>query len=124
MDVSYTVFTHLLGPSDQVIGQMDSVPQNGSYPTTLWQPGEVIADTYTFLVDPDTPAGDYPMEIGMYRAETATRLPVLGADGQPMPHDRILLPDITVLPLPTPIPIDRSSIHTLYFPIVGIGGPY
>jgi mannosyltransferase len=123
MDVSYTVFTHLLGPSDQVIGQKDSVPQDGAYPTTLWQPGDIVADSYTFTIDPNAPPGEYPIEIGMYRVETATRLPVTGADGQPLPHDRILLPDITVLPKPTPSPVDRiSAEYSFFFPLAGVGG--
>jgi hypothetical protein len=101
MDFDYSVFTHLLGPANEVLAQDDGTPRDGTRPTTLWEPGEVIADPYRLVVGPDVPPGRYPLEIGMYRLETGTRLPVVDAGGQPVPHDRILLTAITVLPVPT-----------------------
>jgi hypothetical protein len=118
MEFSYSVFTHLLGPSNQVIGQKDGVPQSGAYPTMLWQPGEVVVDRYSFLVNPDVPPGSYPPEIGMYRHETGIRLPVLDTDGNPVPDDRILLSEITVLPAPTPTPFVKQGEHQIYLPLV------
>jgi 4-amino-4-deoxy-L-arabinose transferase-like glycosyltransferase len=118
MEFSYSVFTHLLGPSNQVVGQKDGVPQDGAYATTQWQPGEVIVDRYSFVVNPDVPPGSYPLEIGMYRAETGVRLPVLDADGQVMPGKRILLPEVTILPAPTPTPVVRQGDHHIYLPLV------
>jgi hypothetical protein len=97
MNVSYSVFTHLLGPANEIVGQKDGVPQDGAYPTTLWQPGEVVVDTYSFVVNADVPPGEYPLEVGMYRVEDGTRLPVTGENGQPVPQDRLLLGPITVL---------------------------
>jgi 4-amino-4-deoxy-L-arabinose transferase-like glycosyltransferase len=123
MDISYTVFTHLLGPSNQVLGQKDGVPRDGAYPTTLWQPGEVVADTYTFAIAPDAPPGSYPLEIGMYRVETAKRLPVVGVDGQPLPDDRILLPEVNVLPAlpPTPTPEPPEMPYQICLPLIVAG---
>lgn len=118
MNVSYNVFTHLLGPSDQILGQKDGLPRSGGYPTTLWQPGEVIADPYAFVVEPDAPPGDHPLEVGMYHLETFTRLPVVDADGQPVPHDRILLPPIAVLPALTPTPAPHIELERLYLPLL------
>jgi len=97
MNVSYSVFTHLLGPSNEIVGQKDGIPQDGAYPTTLWQPGEVVVDTYSFVVNDNTPAGEYPLEVGMYRTDDGTRLPVADENGQPVPQDRLLLGPITVL---------------------------
>jgi len=119
MEVSFSIFSHLLGPSNQVVGQKDGVPQDGAYPTTLWEPGEVVVDRYSFVVNADVPPGSYPLEIGMYRPETGVRLPVLDADGQPMPDDRILLKDITVLPAPTPTPFVFWGDYQIYLPLVG-----
>jgi hypothetical protein len=118
MDTSYTVFTHMLGPSGEIIGQKDNVPQGGNYPTTLWQPGEVVTDKYSFVVDPSSPAGDYPLEVGMYRLETATRLPVRDGKGQLVPDERILLPNITVLPGVTPTLVAPEALFRAYFPWV------
>ncbi len=119
MEFSFSVFTHLLGPSNQVVGQKDGVPQDGTYPTTLWEPGEVVADKYSFVVNADVPPGSYPLEIGMYRPETGVRLPVLDADGQPVPDDRILLKDITLLTAPTPTPFVFRGDYQIYLPLVG-----
>ena len=53
----------------------------------------------------------------MYRLETATRLPVVDADGQPVPDDRVLLSEITVLPALTPTSIPAGA-YSLYLPFM------
>jgi len=95
MDTSYTVFTHLLDGANQVQSQQDNPPVGGSYPTTLWAPGEVVADEYTLTVDADAPPGEHVIEIGLYVAETGQRLPVLDEAGQVI-GDRILLSAVEV----------------------------
>jgi hypothetical protein len=97
MQVSYTVFTHLLDANERTWGQMDSIPLRGEAPTTSWVSGEVIADEYDIAVDEGAPPGDYAIEIGMYDASTGQRLPVL-AGGQLLEGDRLLLGQIRVLP--------------------------
>ncbi len=86
MDVPYTVFTHLLG-GGQVWGQRDSQPGGGRaddvrelYPTTVWLPGEYVADRYDIPLAAEAPFDDYLIEVGMYDARTGQRLPV-GAVG-------------------------------------------
>ncbi len=80
----YTVFVHLLGPDGQVHGQIDTWPGQGTQPTSGWQPGRVIRDTYEIVVPADAPRGEYSIEIGWYLLATLDRLPVLGADGLPV----------------------------------------
>jgi hypothetical protein len=104
MDTSYTVFTHLLDHAEQVWGQKDGPPLDGDHPTTEWQPGEVIVDPYSFVVSPEAPPGTYLLEIGLYHPESAARLPVRDADGQPVWGDRIILSDVIVLSPLTPTP--------------------
>ena len=82
MQVSYTVFTHLLDDEERIWGQTDSAPLSGEAPTTGWVSGEFIADTYEIVVDPEAPAGEYVIEIGMYDATTGQRLPVFAGDRQ------------------------------------------
>jgi hypothetical protein len=74
METSYTVFTHLLGPDGHIVAQQDNPPVNGAYPTTLWLPGEIIADPYLIHLPPDLPPGDYALETGFYVAENGLRL--------------------------------------------------
>ena len=95
METSYTVFTHLLDRTNQIRGQQDNPPLNGTYPTTLWVPGEVVADPYAIEVDADAPSGTHAIEVGLYVPETAQRLPVLDAAGQ-VTGDRILVSEVEV----------------------------
>jgi hypothetical protein len=90
MDVSYTVFTHLLTGDARIRGQQDSVPGSGSLPTTSWLPGEVVVDEYAIELAEGAPPGDYVLEIGMYEAATGQRLPVRDAAGNPV-GDRLRL---------------------------------
>ena len=96
MDTSYTVFTHLLSGDGRLWGQTDGMPLQGTYPTTGWLPGEVISDTYAIEVRPGASPGDYLLEVGMYDAASAERVPVLDAEGQ-RAGDRILLTPVRVV---------------------------
>jgi hypothetical protein len=98
MDTSYTVFVHLLGPDDEIWRQRDSIPDQGTYPTTGWIKGEVVTDLYETRLLDITPPGEYRIEVGMYQARTGERLPMYdlqtGATG-----DAAWLPvEITVEP--------------------------
>ncbi len=97
MPKSYTVFVHLIDAENRIWAQQDSIPQGGARPTTGWLPGEYIADAYTLHLKPETPPGEYWIEVGLYDASDPSfpRLPVLGPDGQPT-GDRVLLAKIAV----------------------------
>ncbi len=89
----YKVFVHLLDEADHIVGQWDSEPGDGINITTLWQPGETVADNYGVLVRPGTPPGEHRIEVGMYSPISGQRLPVSeGAQG-----DHLLLDSIQVL---------------------------
>jgi mannosyltransferase len=94
MEVSYTVFVHLINKENQIWGQRDSVPGNGTLPTTGWVEAEIIADEYDLTVKPDAPPGEYLIEVGMYDAQTSHRLTVLGSQG---PEEKILLNEAVVV---------------------------
>jgi 4-amino-4-deoxy-L-arabinose transferase-like glycosyltransferase len=96
MDISYTVFTHLLDNGERIWGQKDGVPVRGMRPTTGWLSGEVIVDAYEIEVAVAAPAGWYTPEIGLYDAATSERLPLLDAEGQTI-GDRVLLSPIQLM---------------------------
>jgi len=59
--------------------------------------GRVMVDHYELAVAPDTPPGEYQIEVGMYLLETMERLTAVDESGQRLPDDRVLLePGITV----------------------------
>ncbi len=65
----YIRFVHLVdtavGP--QPIAQDDNRPQNGTYPTSQWAAGEIVADKITFDLT-SLPAGEYQIGVGFYPA--------------------------------------------------------
>lgn len=82
ISLSYQVFTHLEGPSGPV-AQADGVPVCWSYPTDRMRPGQIIADPHAIYLSAETPPGDYPLEVGLYQADTFARLDVLDQAGNP-----------------------------------------
>jgi len=96
METSYTVFTHLLDADGQLWAQKDNPPVRGSYLTTEWRVGETVVDKYDIVIPPDAPAGQYELEVGLYDAATAQRLPLLDETGQRR-DERVLLSDRIVV---------------------------
>ncbi len=73
----YKVFVHLLDASGKIVAQQDQQPQNGGYPTSLWDPGEQVRDEHVLSLPPGI--DNYRVEIGLY-LELGERLPVQGGD--------------------------------------------
>jgi len=48
VQTDYTVFVQMLDAEGQLLAQLDQRPQAGQFPTSTWQPGDVIEDVYTF----------------------------------------------------------------------------
>ncbi len=92
----YTVFIHVLEQDGTCcVWQQDAMPRQNEYPTSRWLPGEVVEDEYQIVLPEDLPPGDYPVEVGLYIAETGQRLRV-ERPGEPE-NDTVLL-----RPLPNP----------------------
>jgi hypothetical protein len=101
LDQDYTVFTHLLGGHNPATnGPLwaghDGQPDGGQYPTTSWQPGEVILDVHPLTIPADAPPGEYQFEVGLYLLETMARLPASDAAGNALPADAVMLGTVEV----------------------------
>lgn len=80
---AYTVFVHLLyADGTCCVWQQDVMPRQNSYPTDRWLADEVVSDVYQIDLPADLPVGEYPLEVGLYLAETGQRLAVTQS-GQP-----------------------------------------
>ena len=66
MEADYTVFAHIVGEDTHLWATGDSWPAGGSAPTSTWTPGETVKDAHTLTLDPGTPPGVYPIEVGLY----------------------------------------------------------
>ena len=98
LPLSYKVFVHLTTLEGRVVTQRDDYPQQGRHPTTSWQVGEVVPDTYAVPL-PDGLAGRYVLKVGLYDPATGQRLgPVRDATGTVQPNDQLVLQELT-LPL-------------------------
>lgn len=90
----YTTLVHLGPPDAPPLAQGDNQPLNGDYPTSLWQAGDVIEDSYTLVLPDDLPPGAYPVRVGLYDS-ALDRLTVSG-DGQEPGSETIEIGLITV----------------------------
>jgi len=93
-----SIFVQLVAPQDQILGQVDSYPGGGAYPTSIWSPGEVIRDRFMVPVQraADAPVAAY-LIAGLYRYETQERLPARDPAGQ-----AVLMPILTRVKIAAP----------------------
>ena len=62
-----TTFIHLLDADGKRVGQVDSVPGNGSFRTNAWSPGERVINRYHLeITDPCAGEEDLRMLVGWY----------------------------------------------------------
>jgi len=93
-NVDYTVFLHLIDGAGQMVAGHDAQPRGGLYPTSVWAPGERVADEHSWT--PDLPPGRYRVEVGLYDLSTMARLPLTGGDATL--GDRVALGEIEIMP--------------------------
>ncbi len=75
-NVGYTVFAHLVRPGEAApLAQLDSPPQAGRYPTTIWDPGEVVSETLEIRMPPAAAGQPLCLRLGLYDPATLVRLP-------------------------------------------------
>ncbi|MFN2276594.1 MAG: hypothetical protein ACK2UR_03180 [Candidatus Promineifilaceae bacterium] len=80
VDRSYKVFVHLQdAQSSEIRVQSDAVPRGWSYPTTRWQPGEIVRDVVDLPLD-NVPQGSYQINVGLYEEQSGERLPLASAE--------------------------------------------
>lgn len=83
MSEDYTLSVQLIGPDGRLHGQVDMWPVAGTFPTSRWEPGQVVHDAWEVRLDPAAPPGEYRVEVAWYLLKTMQRLPLLGEHGQP-----------------------------------------
>lgn len=93
---NYSVFAHVRGAGESLWAQSDSWPQDGAAPTAAWQARQLVNDTRTLTLKPDTAPGVYDVEIGLYD-EKGDRLQLVLPDGR-LTENFVFLSRIRVLP--------------------------
>lgn len=108
MDENYSVFVHILGSHDLIIGQRDRYPGRGNLPTSLWSPGQIVADTFVVPIAATTMTPSQARyAVGLYRYDSGERLPVAdhtgAARGDQFHFGHLLLPSRIVDGIPNPM---------------------
>jgi hypothetical protein len=91
----HTLFVHVVNEEGVIVGQADIRPRRGTYPTVIWDAGEIVPDEVTVSLPSDLPAGRYDVYIGWYTLPSGERLAAL-VDGEPTPDNRVWLADIAL----------------------------
>ena len=93
--IDYTVFLHLRDPAERTVAQVDRQPTAGSYPTSLWQAGDVIWDRYTLDLPSSLAPGSYHLVAGLYDLATMHRLTARLANGR-IPASEVRIAEVVV----------------------------
>jgi len=83
MERSYKIFVHVLDSSQQnVVAQRDAEPLYGKAPTAGWLPNELVDDELQITLPSALPAGEYPVEVGVYEERSGERLRLASGDSR------------------------------------------
>ena len=95
MEVAYKFFVHLYdAESGDLIAQVDTMPQDWSYPTTWWEKGEVVSEDISLSLE-GLRAGRYRLAVGVYVPDTGERLAVARVlAGLSSRDDSLMLPEV------------------------------
>lgn len=95
---SFTEFVHFVDASGSKKAQRDTAPKTGTYPTSLWQRGEIVVDEAGLNLPEGLPAGIYTVRVGLYLQSDGQALPGPQASGGPAgsTKDYVLLGTVTV----------------------------
>ncbi len=76
MPESYKVFAQLRrAGTNEIAGQVDTIPRNWTYPTDWWEVNEIVTDTLSIPLN-DLGPGRFELWLGFYIEESGERLPV------------------------------------------------
>jgi len=84
-------FAHLIDSQNGVVGQYDGF----DVPPWHWKPEAIVAQIYRFRVGEAAQPGEHWLEVGLYRADTMERVPVVDDAGTSL-GDRVVLPSVMV----------------------------
>jgi hypothetical protein len=95
IDTAYKVFIHVAqDQSDQGrVASSDTAPVDWLYPTTCWQPEQIVADEHPLVVPQDTQPGNYPVFVGLYDPVSKVRPPTFASPPAQQMYGSILLPE-------------------------------
>ena len=104
-----SIFVQLVTEQDTILGQTDSYPGGGAYPTSMWSPSEVIRDQFMVPVRRGTSAPEAIFLLaGIYRYQTLARLPAVDGHGHPVTQPALARVKVAI---PTQAQIPPHTLH-------------
>ncbi len=91
VDKDYQVFVHLKGADGKIVGQYDSPPVRGFYPTSMWLPGHIVEDVHDILL-PSGEVEPHEVDVGLYDLRSLARLPARDRKGKSLPNSQVSIP--------------------------------
>jgi len=84
-------FVHVLGPAG-LIGQSDTIPSQGNWPSQWWRSGLIIHDQHVIHLDEKLENKQPQIRVGLYNAYSQDNLPVADVNGEPLGSSWLLRP--------------------------------
>jgi hypothetical protein len=97
----YRLIVYLIDDAGKRWGETGQPPLAGAYPTSMWRPGEKLADRQFMWVYPEAPPGRYWLALAFYDYAGDSRLPVTGGfapDTIRLGPLKIPMPAVTKMP--------------------------
>jgi 4-amino-4-deoxy-L-arabinose transferase-like glycosyltransferase len=111
--VDYSIFVHASAPDGTIEGQIDTYPGGGRYPTSRWQPGEIISDTVYIPMSEDAQGPALiRFSVGLYDHKTRAELPAFGTDGKELRY--VFAGEAALEPPAWPAPQPELLTDTLF----------
>ncbi|RME98561.1 MAG: hypothetical protein D6768_17060 [Chloroflexi bacterium] len=90
-DINYTIFVQLLDSQNQIVAQTDAQPLQNIYPTSRWQPGDILAEQFVLPISVQELFAGNRLVTGMYDLSTGARLPVYNSRDDLLSNDMFQL---------------------------------
>lgn len=120
-DENYVLFVQLVADGNQKIGERNSYPGLGRYPTSQWRPGQPFCDQIQVPVEQSAPANAiYSVVAGLYDLASGQNLTMTSADGQPI--ERLVLDQIKVTGSSLPLPASAVALNATFGDQIGLLG--
>jgi hypothetical protein len=109
----YTLFVHATSADGQRVGQLDTYHGGGMYPTSQWQPGELIVDTiYVPIVRKAQGPALIRFNVGVYDRASREELPAFAADGSEL--DTVWAGEAALEPFEWPPPETGAPVEATF----------
>jgi 4-amino-4-deoxy-L-arabinose transferase-like glycosyltransferase len=107
-DRDYSLFVHARTPDGRSVGQLDTYPGNGMYPTSQWRPGEILADAVAVPLSWEAePPSLVRFHVGLYDLDSMQRTPALSAQGSVL--ETVVAGEVALIPFRWPPPQPNSA---------------